>query len=282
MYLCDWEDRYLKTFFRTFLALAVVSEVALLILARMSGGVSFLCFLVPVVFLVIALLVLFISMWKDYRHYDSSWAVSLSETAGTFGVPRQALALLVSEVGTLTAAVGVLRVPRVSQQCTRSYSTHRNLRTVVAVIVGLSVVEISVVHLAVPNGFWHYLVLAVSIYAVILLCGFYSAMRSRPHLVTSEGITIRSGKRLTCNVPWGQVKSVRSTRAGQGGSISIDHNGSLRVPVLSEVNVSIEVEPEVVVEDLHKGLLLASTIDFYCDDRDTFLEDCAAHDAFRY
>lgn len=272
----------MKIFFRTFIALAVVSEIALLILARVSGGVSSLCFLVPIVFIVIALLVLFIGMWRDYRHYDSSWPVSLTETAGKFGVPRQALALLVSEIGSLTAAVGVLRVPKAAQQGTKRYSTHGNLRTVVAVIVGLSVVEMSVVHLAVPNGFWRYLVLAVSIYAVILLCGFYGAIRSRPHLVTPEGITIRYGKRLTCNVPWGQVKRVRSTRAGQGGDISIDHNGSLRVPVLSEVNVSIEVEPEVVVEDLHKGLLLASTIEFYCDDRDTFLEDCAAHGAFRY
>lgn len=39
------------------------------------------------------------------------------------------------------------------------------------------------------------------------------------------------------------------------------------------MNVRIEVESEVIVEDLHKGLLKVSSIDFYCDEKEELVRD---------
>ncbi len=140
-------------------------------------------------------------------------------------------------------------------------------------VLGLSVVEIIVVHLAVSQSFWRYLFLIISIYAVVLLSGFYVSVRNRPHFITHQGVVIRYGKRLICEIPWSHLRSAKPISAGQGGDITLDENGHLRVPVLSEVNVKLEVEPPVLVEDLHKGCIRASSFEIYCDDRDSFLND---------
>ena len=47
------------------------------------------------------------------------------------------------------------------------------------------------------------------------------------------------------------------------------------MPVLSEVNVRLEVDSQVVAEDLYKGPMMVSSIEIYCDDKDTFLRDLA-------
>ena len=47
------------------------------------------------------------------------------------------------------------------------------------------------------------------------------------------------------------------------------------MPVLSEVNVRLEVDSPVVAEDLYKGLMMVSSIEIYCDDKDAFLRNLA-------
>lgn len=135
--------------------------------------------------------------------------------------------------------------------------------------------EVIVVHLAVSNDFWRYLILIVSIYAIALPCGFYASVRNQPHVLTSRGIWIRYGKRLSCEIPWAQVKNISAVGPGSGGDITVNDDGHLRIPVLSEVNVRVEVKPDVLVEDLHKGLLKVSSIDFYCDKKEQLLKQAA-------
>ena len=66
-----------------------------------------------------------------------------------------------------------------------------------------------------------------------------------------------------------------SVTAGEGGDVAIDEDGNLRVPVLSEVNVRLEVDSQVMAEDFYKGPMMVSSIEIYCDDKDTFLRDLA-------
>ncbi|WP_459612906.1 hypothetical protein [Corynebacterium urogenitale] len=262
----------MKLVFRSFIAITLLSEVALLVLANSKPELSKLWLLAPITLLIVALLMLFGGMWGDYRHHGCSWATSLTVTSKRFGVPRKALALLVSEVGSLASVLSLFRPTKNSSYGGQAYTVHRNLRTVIFVLLGLSVVELIIVHLAISSSFWRYLILAVSIYAIALLCGFYASVRSRPHLLTPRGIVIRSGKRLTCKIPWSHMRDIKYVGAGQGGDIAVDENGHLRIPVLSEVNVRIEVDPQVRVEDLHKGCVNVSSIDFYCDEKESFLK----------
>lgn len=263
----------MKLIFRGVLVTVLVSEAVLLILKRIKPEVSNLWFLAPIILLAVALFVLFSGMWRDYRRSGNSWAASLTITSKRFGVPRKALAFLVAEVSSLASVFSLFRPVRSSSSDDQIYTAYRNLRTLIFAILGVSVAEIIIVHLAVSNDFWRYLVVAVSIYAVVLLCGFYASIRNRPHLLTSRGIVIRYGKRLTCEIPWSHLKSISYVGAGNGGDITVDENGQLRIPVLSEVNLRLEVEPQVVVEDLQKGLMKVSSIELYCDEKEQLMED---------
>ena len=265
----------MKIIFRVVLVTAIIFEGVLFLLMNVVSGLPGWVFLLPLAVVVAALLLLFGGMRQDYLRNGKSWAASLSETSKKLGVPRKILALLVSEVGSLKAAFAFFRPQKNVDSEVGAFTVHKNLRTVVFMILALSVVEISIVHFAISNTFWRYFLLVISVYAVVLLSGFYVSVRDQPHLITPQGLVLRNGKRLTCEIPWSHLRHASSVKAGEGGDVAIDEKGNLRVPVMSEVNVRLEVDSEVVAEDLYKGLMMVSSIEIYCDDKDAFLRNLA-------
>lgn len=265
----------MKIIFRAILVTAIILEAVLFLLMNVVSGLPGWVFLLPLAVVVAALLVLFGGMRQDYLRNGRSWAASLSETSRKFGVPRKILALLVSEVGSLIAAFTFLKPHKNVDSEVRFFTVHKNLRTVVFMVLALSVVEIGIVHFAISNTFWRYFLLVISVYAVVLLSGFYVTVRDQPHLITPQGLVLRNGRRLTCEIPWSHLCHTSSVTAGEGGDVAIDEDGNLRVPVLSEVNVRLEVDSPVVAEDLYKGLMMVSSIEIYCDDKDAFLRNLA-------
>lgn len=270
----DREEGYaVKTAFRTLLVIGVGAEIALLVFTAVSSSLSVWWVPVPLTVVAAALALLFTGMVVD-RRWAGSLAVSLSATAARFGVPRKALALLVSEVRSPRSSAGVFSRPVVPAG-DEAHPGHRNLRTVILLVLGLVAVEIVVVHLAVPSRFWRILLFILSVYALILLLGFYTSVRRNPHLLTPRGLRLRHGDRFVCEIPWKNLDSAWAVRPGQGGDLVIDDDGEARVPVLSEVNVRLEMDPPVTAEDLHKGAVDVTAIEFYCDDRDVFLDAVA-------
>lgn len=265
----------MKIIFRAILVTAIILEVVLILLMNVVSGLPDWVFLLPLAVVVAALLLLFGGMRQDYLRNGRSWAASLSETSKNFGVPRKILALLVSEVSSLIAAFTFFRLQKNVDSEVRSFTVHKNLRTVVFMVLALSIVEIGIVHFAISNTFWRYVLLVISVYAVVLLSGFYVTVRDQPHLITPQGLVLRIGRRLTCEIPWSHLRQTSSVTAGEGGDVAIDEDGNLRVPVLSEVNVRLEVDSPVVAEDLYKGLMMVSSIEIYCDDKDAFLRNLA-------
>lgn len=265
----------MKIIFRAILVTAIILEVVLILLMNVVSGLPDWVFLLPLAVVVAALLLLFGGMRQDYLRNGRSWAASLSETSKNFGVPRKILALLVSEVSSLIAAFTFFRLQKNVDSEVRSFTVHKNLRTVVFIVLALSIVEIGIVHFAISNTFWRYFLLVISVYAVVLLSGFYVTVRDQPHLITPQGLVLRIGRRLTCEIPWSHLRQTSSVTAGEGGDVAIDEDGNLRVPVLSEVNVRLEVDSPVVAEDLYKGLMMVSSIEIYCDDKDAFLRNLA-------
>lgn len=253
----------MRTVFRTLLAIGITSEIAVLIFAAVSSSLSGWWVLVPLAVIAVALVLLFAGMVMD-RRKKGSWSVSLSETAERFGVPRKAL-------GSITKIFKRSFVPAGGE----AHTGYKNLRTVVFLILGLVIVEITVVHLAVPSQFWRLLLLVLSIYALLLLLGFYTSVRANPHILTPRGLELRHGSRFVCEIPWENLALAKKAGPGQGGDIIISEDGEARLPVLSEVNVRLEMEPPVPAEDLHKGRVDVSSIEIYCDDRKAFLDSVA-------
>lgn len=263
----------MKTMFRTLLVLGIISEIAVVILSATSSSLSGWWVLAPISVIVVAFLLLFAGMAMD-RRKKGSWSLSLSDTAERFGVPRLALALLVSEISSLWSLTKIFTRPS-STAGVDAHPGYKNLRTVVTLIVALVIVEIIVIHLAVPSQFWRILLLVLSIYALLLLIGFYTSIKVNPHLLTPRGLEIRRGHRFVCEIPWENLARAQKVGPGQGGDIIITEDGEVRLPVLSEVNVRLEMEPPVSAEDLHKGRVDVTAIEIYCDDRNSFLDSVA-------
>lgn len=263
----------MKTMFRTLLVLGIISEIAVVTLSATSSSLSGWWLLAPVSVIAVAFLLLFAGMVMD-RRKKGSWSLSLSDTAERFGVPRLALALLVSEISSLWSLTKIFTRPS-STAGVDAHPGYKNLRTVVTVIVGLVIVEIIVIHLAVPSQFWRILLLVLSIYALLLLIGFYTSIKVNPHLLTPRGLEIRRGHRFLCEIPWQNLARAQKVGPGQGGDIIINEDGEVRLPVLSEVNVRLEMEPPVSAQDLHKGRVDVTAVEIYCDDRNSFLDSVA-------
>lgn len=263
----------MKAVFRTLLALGIISEIAVVTLSVTSSALSGWWVLAPISVIAVAFMLLFVGMAMD-RRKKGSWSVSLSGTADRFGVPRLALALLVSEISSLGSLTKVFARPS-SPAGFDAHPGYKNLRTVVILIVALVIVESIVVHLAVPSQFWRILLLVLSIYALLLLIGFYTSIKVNPHLLTPRGLEIRRGHRFVCEIPWENLARVEKAGPGQGGDIIITEDGEVRLPVLSEVNVRLEMEPPVSAEDLHKGRVDVTAVEIYCDDRNSFLDSVA-------
>lgn len=261
----------MKAVFRTLLALGVISEIAVVTLSATLSALSGWWVLAPISVIAVAFMLLFVGMATD-RRKKGSWSVSLSYTAERFGVPRLALALLVSEMSSLWSLTKIFTRPSSPADAHPGY---KNLRTVVTLIVALVIVEIIVIHLAVPSQFWRLLLLVLSIYALLLLIGFYISIKVNPHLLTPRGLEIRRGHRFVCEIPWENLARVEKAGPGQGGDIIINEDGEVRLPVLSEVNVRLEMEPPVLAEDLHKGRVDVTAVEIYCDDRNSFLDSVA-------
>lgn len=263
----------MKTVFRTLLALGVISEIAVVTLSATLPSLSGQWVLAPISVIAVAFMLLFVGMAMD-RRKKGSWSVSLSQTAERFGVPRLALALLVSEISLLWSLTKIFIRPA-SPAGADAHPGYKNLRTVVTLIVALVIVEIIVIHLAVPSQFWRLLLLVLSIYALLLLIGFYTSIKVNPHLLTPRGLEIRRGHRFVCEIPWENLARAQKVGPGQGGDIIITEDGEVRLPVLSEVNVRLEMEPPVSAEDLHKGRVDVTAVEIYCDDRNSFLDSVA-------
>lgn len=263
----------MKTVFRTLLALGVISEIVVVTLSATLPSLSGRWVLAPISVIAVAFMLLFVGMATD-RRKKGSWSVSLSQTAERFGVPRLALALLVSEISSLWSLTKIFIRPA-SPAGADAHPGYKNLRTVVTLIVALVIVEIIVIHLAVPSQFWRLLLLVLSIYALLLLIGFYTSIKVNSHLLTPRGLEIRRGHRFVCEIPWENLARAQKVGPGQGGDIIITEDGEARLPVLSEVNVRLEMEPSVLAEDLHKGRVDVTAVEIYCDDRNSFLDSVA-------
>lgn len=263
----------MKTVFRALLALGVISEIAVVTLSATLSSFSGWWVLAPISVIAVAFMLLFVGMTMG-RRKKGSWSVSLSHTADRFGVSRVALALLVSEISSLWSLTKIFTRPS-SPAGADAHPGYKNLRTVVTLIVVLVIVESIVIHLAVPSQFWRILLLVLSIYALLLLIGFYTSIKVNPHLLTPRGLEIRRGHRFVCEIPWENLARAKKAGPGQGGDIIINEDGEARLPVLSEVNVRLEMEPSVLAEDLHKGRVYVTAVEIYCDDRNSFLDSVA-------
>lgn len=203
--------------------------------------------------------------------HTSSWAEATDVASEKFGVPRKAMALWISEIALLAA---LLPRSKKSTHSGREFSSHGPLHALMWAMITLSLVETTVVHLAIRVPWVRWLVFAVSVYALFILIGFYCVSVGNPHRVSVSHIEVKSGGRLAVNIPRGSLSSWGQCSPGAGGSIAVA-SGTMRVPVLSQVNTYIETTQPVIAKDISLGKVEVSRIEFYTDGRSELLAELA-------
>lgn len=260
----------MKFTFRLLIGFGIFGELIAFSWHFLVGDVPAVIVVGALAIIVSALILLLMGLFFDhFTHKD--WVCSIAVTSDRFGVPHKALALFVSELRILFGLRQLFR-RKITSRPDESFGYYKQLRTIVFSVVALVLVEIIVVHLAVPSDTWRLVLAILSIYGLLILVGFYLAMRDNPHTLLEQGILLRHGHRFACFIPWTVISQVTSARPGDGSGVEIDFAGKCRLPVLNEVNTQIHLNDEVLADDLFLGSNTVVSIEFYCDSSSIFMD----------
>ena len=135
--------------------------------------------------------------------------------------------------------------------------------------IGVSIVEIPILHFLLPWRTVQIIAFAVSIWGLLWMVGLLAAVRGHPHLVQREGIRIRSGFTVDAFVPWSAVAEVRTRNRplekSKGVQFEETADGGLigKVVVLGQTNVELVLAAPAEV-GLPRGPL--TELHFWADD----------------
>jgi hypothetical protein len=108
------------------------------------------------------------------------------------------------------------------------FGYHRALTPVWLTLVGVSAVELAVVHLVVPWPAARLALLVLGAWGLLLMVGLWASWVVRPYLVDDAGIRLRRGLARDLRLPWPAVASVapRTVRtwsgAGPGTAVTVE------------------------------------------------------------
>ncbi|MEV4537301.1 hypothetical protein AB0J82_26325 [Asanoa sp. NPDC049518] len=139
---------------------------------------------------------------------------------------------------------------------------------VLLAFIGVSIVEIPILHFLLPWRTVQIIAFAVSIWGLLWMVGLLGAVRIHPHLVQPEGIRIRSGFTVDAFVPWSSVAAVRTRNRplekSKGVQFEETADGLIgKVVVLGQTNVELVFTSPIEV-GLPRGPL--TELHFWADD----------------
>jgi hypothetical protein len=114
--------------------------------------------------------------------------------------------------------------------------------------------------------------LVIDVYSVIAVLAMWGGRVTRPHVVNSGELRLRSGVFFDLRIPRRLISSVRLSQNYNESGVAAVEKGRLAVPMASRTNVVVELtEPVTVVRPLG-SLAQATTIHFFCDGPSAALE----------
>lgn len=122
--------------------------------------------------------------------------------------------------------------------------------------VGVSAVEMVVLHLVIPWGTVRLVVDIASLWGLVWMLGLTAAFHVYPHVVGGDGLRVRNGVGFDQLIPWSQVASVSSRTRSRDKSraVQVDDPGGGRPVVLavvvgSQTNVDVQLVQPLFVPD---------------------------------
>lgn len=257
----------MKFLIRALVALTILGEITFVVLIAKNPELPQLLGLLALIPLAFAIVIMGYLLISKAR--ATTWSQAIREVSTELGVPRRALRMWGTEVAYLHSLI------RRRPQGEEYFGAHSPLTPVVWIFGFLSIVEATLVHLLVPIVWLRWVILILSVYAMLVFIGFYRSLSTNPHRIRGNTVDINSGVRCRIHTPVDNIAQARRCMPGEGGSVTLKE-GTLRIPVLSQVNTVVEFKEEVPIEDMVLGTPPIKKVEFYVDNRDEFLKKLGA------
>lgn len=156
------------------------------------------------------------------------------------------------------------------------FSYARAVTPVIWAFIGVSAVEIPLVHLLLPWPAARSVLLAVGIYGLLWMIGLLASLWVHPHTVGESGLRLRYGPTVDLVVPWEDIATVRTRLRPREGvrSIQVDGIGAERVlhmAVSSQTNVDVVLRRPLPLLAWRRDDEPVAAVHVYADDASTLV-----------
>jgi hypothetical protein len=176
----------------------------------------------------------------------------------------------------------VFRRPHRVEPGTVAFSYTGGAALLFGVFIGLSAVEIPILHLTLPWPAARAISVIVGVYGLFWMFGLLATLRTHPHLVGPSGLRIRNSTMVDVAVGWDDVEAVRVRRRSlpPGGQTQVDEADTERVLSLgvgSQTSVDVLLNRPLTVAVKKTGGAPVTQIRFHADDPDGLVAAARTH-----
>lgn len=146
------------------------------------------------------------------------------------------------------------------------------------VFLGLSALEIPILHLLLPWAPVRKISLVVGAYGLFWMFGLLATLRVYPHLVGPAGLRIRNSSTVDVEVAWTAVAEIRLRRRSlpPGGQTQME-DGVLSFGVGSQTSVDVRLAHPLTVDHQKTRGEPVTEIRFHADDPEALIAAAGAH-----
>ncbi|MGY1839680.1 MULTISPECIES: hypothetical protein [unclassified Modestobacter] len=187
---------------------------------------------------------------REYRRArDGGGSRGTAVLAGAAAaLPRPVYWLIRSELGVLRALGWAVRRRTVVRPGEEAFSYTSRIGVLLGVVIGLTPVEIGVVHLLLPWPTVRWVVFALALWGMAWLIGFALSLRQNPHILGADELTLRFGQLRTAQVRLADVAEAR-VAATDGAERNFEVTADrVALSVAGETSVRLALRPGAAIE----------------------------------
>jgi hypothetical protein len=204
---------------------------------------------------------------RTLRSQPSGSGNRWSTAAGEL-IPPALVRLAAAELSLIRLALFRWGAPPDVPAASRAFGYHEHLLPIFAVLLGLQLIEILVVHLLVSH--WStkaaWVLFAVSDVGLIYIVGLLKSFRLKPVLLTPEGVHIRTGILIDRFVPYAQIAGLDARLTGA----EVKDAGTLNAGLLAWPNLLLRLSDPMPRAGLLRAHAPIVAIAFRLDDPEPF------------
>jgi hypothetical protein len=134
----------------------------------------------------------------------------------------------------------IFRRPRTRTPEGVAFSYTRVVSPLLWAFIGVSAVELPVLHLLLPWPTVRFVVDLISVYGLLWMLGLMASLKVHPHVAEESGLRLRYGSTVDVELPWDAIEAVRVRTKGLDRSKSVQYaDGVLKLVVASRTDLEV-------------------------------------------